>query len=126
MIRQGSLIGYLRENHPDILVEAKSKLLSSPTSRTVFSQMHSRARKIVQDDWQVKLVTITAALLYSSPETLYSAMPIRNGVAKTLGCVLDVTKQAVSKKLDQARHYYTHVAWCRDAVDKIVKEVRGE
>ncbi len=116
---------YLSEYHPAIAKEVEDRLRSQPCTSQVVASVLSRAASIETEPWQHRLIIIISTLLLCSPETIFTTCAVRKGVASTLAKSLGVSQQAVSKKVEQARHYYTHLAAIREAVDKIVKEVRG-
>jgi hypothetical protein len=116
---------YLSEYHPAIAKEVEERLRSQPCSTTVVEKIQKLTMSAISEPWQQRLVIITSTLLLCSPETIFTTCPVRKGVASTLAKCIGVSQQAVSKKVEQARHYYAHVATIRETVDNIVKEVRG-
>ncbi|MCL7987748.1 hypothetical protein M8998_07340 [Sphingobacterium sp. lm-10] len=118
---------YLQQYHPDIAKEVYSRFKSIPCTPEVIQQVHHHTIPHAHEHWQVQIISIAAALLLVSPETIYTDCGIRrnSGVATILGKQIGVSKQVISKKVERARHYYTHVSWAREAVDQIVKEVRN-
>ena len=116
---------YLSEYHPAIAKEDEDRLRSQPCTTHVVDSVLSRARILDTEPWQHRLIVIISTFLLCSPETIFTTCAVRKGVASTLARSLGVSQQAVSKKVEQARHYYAHVLAIRETVDKIVKEVRG-
>lgn len=118
---------YLQQYHPDIAEEVYSRFKSIPCTPELIHHVHDHTLAIASETWQVQIISIAAALLLASPETIYTDCGIRrnSGIATMLGKQIGVSHQVISKKVERARHYYTHVSWVRDAVDQIVKEVRG-
>lgn len=128
MIASIHIHSYLSERYPDVAEEVLDKFRSMKCNPKVIRSVYNKAAEMMEERWEIQVVTIAASLLLCSPETILvnSAVRRSSGVATATGKVLGISQVSVSKKVDRARHYYTHVAWCRDAVDKIVKEVRGE
>lgn len=118
---------YLQQYHPDIAQEVYQRFKSLPCTPEIIKSVHAHTIPLASEHWQVQIISIAAALLLVSPETIYTDCGIRrnSGVATMLGKQIGVSHQVISKKVERARHYYTHVSWARDAVDQIVKEVKG-
>lgn len=116
---------YLQQYHPAIAEEVYQRFKSIPCTPNLIKSVHNHTVPLVGERWQVQIISIAAALILVSPETIFTDCGIRrsSGVATMLGNVLGVSKQLISKKVERARHYYTHVSWAKEAVDKIVKEV---
>lgn len=125
MIASSTLQAYLGEYHPSVLADVLQRLQSFPVQENDFRSFLEMAHG---EPWQQKLTVIACALIHCSPETIYSKCDVRRnaGVTTTLSRVMGISQQAISKKVDQARHYYLNVRTFRDNVDGIVKEVRGE
>ena len=124
MISSSTLQTYLGEYHPSVLEDVLQRLHSFPVQEQHFRSFLEMAHG---EPWQQKLITIACALLHCSPETIYTKCDVRRnaGVTTTLSRIMGISQQAISKKVDQARHYYLNVRTFRDNVDRIVKEVRG-
>lgn len=128
MVGAESIQNYLSIHHPTIAVEVNSKLQYIPCSMTLAQKVSTDAAIAVSDKWKAHLVTISTLLVLCSPETIHANSSVKrnSGVATLAGKALGISQQCVSRKIERAVHYYTHVGWCRIAVDNIVKEVRGE
>lgn len=125
MIALAPLEDYLNQFHPEVYSEIKERLSSQPCNDELAELVHSKATSYTNERWQIQLITIAAILALCSPETLYVGCRVRLGVGKSLSVALGVSQQRVSQKFLSASHYYKNISWCRDAVDSIVKEVRG-
>lgn len=117
---------YLNQFHPGVFKEINERLSSIPCHDGVTNAIYNKACAIRSERWEIQLITIAATLALCSPETLYVGCRVRLGVAKSISEVLEISQQRVSQKFESASHYYRNINWCREAVDSIVKEVRGE
>lgn len=119
---------YLSKRYPEIAKEVSSRFTSERCCDRLVDKVCRLALHATSEKWEHQVVSIAAVLLLCSPETIYVESTVRrnSGSASLLGKSLGISQQSVSQKVDRARHYYTHVGWCREAVDKIVKEVRSE
>jgi len=116
---------YLNQFHPGIYQEVVYRLNSIPCSKEITQSVYTSASSLCEERWEIQLVTIAATLALCSPETLHVGCRVRLGVGKLLSVALGVSQQRVSQKFVTASHYYRNISWCREAVDNIVKEVRG-
>ncbi|MGJ1420467.1 hypothetical protein ACR79T_12640 [Sphingobacterium spiritivorum] len=115
---------YLATHYPDVAEEIITKLTSIKCNPKLVRKISSLAT--AEEHWEYQLKTIAAVLVLCSPETIHTKSKVRNGIAVSISNVLGVSRQAVCHKVDRARHYYLNVARVREAVDYIVKEVRGD
>lgn len=115
---------YLERNHPSIFTEVNTKLTSIPCDSQLVQKVLAIVLKRSTETWKVRLLLTSSILLLCSPESIHSDERVRKGVALTISEELDITKQAISAKLEQCRHYYRNNAWTRETVDEIIKEVK--
>ncbi len=124
MINSVAIETYLNQFHPSVFKEISERLSSIPCEYALIKTIYIKAKSSRQEKWELQLITIAATLALCSPETLYVGSRVRLGVAKTLAEILEVSQQRVSQKFESASHYYKNISWCRESVDKIVREVR--
>lgn len=119
---------FLEQNHPGIAKEVLDKFRSKKCNDRLVGRVCYLAFQATSENWEHQIVSIASVLLLCSPETIYVGCAVRrnSGATGLLAKKLGISQPAISQKVDRARHYYTHVAWCREAVDNIVKEVRDE
>ncbi len=117
---------YLSSHHPDVYLEATEKLQSIPCTPELVERVVNIAYLRSEEVWRVRLIATTAVLLLCSPESIHADTVIRKGVALTIADILGVSKQAIAKKLEQCRFYYTKTVWAKDTVNEILEEVRGD
>lgn len=125
MILSTHLHSYLAVHYPDIADEATERLSSVKCNPKLVRAVSSLAANHSSETWEFQITTIASVLVLCSPETIHAKSKVRNGIAVALSKVLGISRQAVCQKVDRSRHYYLRVGWCREAVNKIVKEVRG-
>jgi len=121
-----NVVKYLERNHPSIYVEVNNKLTSIPCSSQLVNKVLSIVIRRTSETWKIRLLLTSSILLLCSPESIHSDDRVRKGVALSISEELDITKQAISARLEQCRHYYRNNAWTRETVDAIIKEVRDE
>ncbi len=117
---------YLLLKHPEVYNELAINLKSKPCSLNQLIKIHSFSNQISDDPFYQRLYTICTSLILFSPETIHAEYRVKSGVIKSLAEIMGVSKQALSSKISQSVHYYLNVARVREAVDYIVKEVRGD
>ncbi|WP_286776723.1 hypothetical protein [Sphingobacterium sp. UBA2074] len=117
---------YLSSHHPDVYQEVTDKLQSIPCTPELVERVVNIAYLRSEEVWRVRLIATTAVLLLCSPESIHADTMIRKGVALTIADILGVSKQAIAKKLEQCRFYYTKTVWAKDTVNEILEEVRGD
>lgn len=114
---------YLAAHYPAVAEEISTKLTSVKCNPKLIRKVSQLAT--ADEQWEYQLKTIAAVLILCSPETIHASSKVRNGIAVAISNVLGISRQAVCQKVDRARHYYFNMARVNEAVDKIVKEVRG-
>lgn len=119
------ITNYLNLFHPNILEEMQRKMSAIECTPHVLEKVINLSCANFTDKWERRMVLIASCLLLFTPETIYANCLVRKGVASKIAESLGVSQQAVSKQVAQSRYYYSRTPWCREAVDKIVKEVRG-
>lgn len=126
IIAAESIQAFLDVHHPVVGKEVRDKLQHIPCTEELSQAVVASSQRIVSDKWQAQLIAISSLLLLCSPETIHTSRGVRrsSGVATLAAKALGISQQCVSRKIERAVHYYTHIGWCRDAVDSIVKEVR--
>jgi len=124
-MREATITNYLGIFHPQVLQEMQTKMSSIPYCKAKVAQIVGLVERESFDQWQTRMVLLASCLILFSPETIYVNCMARKGVVSGIAEILGVTSQAISKGVDQARYYYQRAEWCRNEVDKIVKEVKG-
>ena len=119
---------YLADRYPEVAQEVALRFTSKKCNDRLVGRVCYLAMQATSENWEHQIVSIASVLLLCSPETIYVGCAVRrnSGATGLLAKKLGVSQPAISQKVDRARHYYTHVSWCREAVDNIVKEVRDE
>lgn len=118
------ITNYLNLFHPNILQEMQQKMSAIECAPSVINKVIDLTNGNFNDKWERRMVLIASCLLLFTPETIYANCLVRKGVSSKIAECLGVTQQAVSKQVGQSRYYYSRASWCREAVDRIVKEVR--
>lgn len=117
---------YVASHHPEVFQEAEKRLQAVPCSTELVERVVNLSYARSEEVWRVRLIATTAVLLLCSPESIHADTMIRKGVALTIADILGVSKQAIAKKLEQCRFYYTKTVWAKDTVNEILEEVRGD
>lgn len=115
---------YLDIHYPAVAEEISIKLKSEKCNPKLVRKVSSLVT--AEEHWEFQLKTIATVLILCSPETIHAKSKVRNGIAMAISKILGISRQAVCHKVDRARHYYLNVARVREAVNYIVKEVRGD
>lgn len=120
-----SITNYLDLFYPHVLQEMQTKMSAIPYSLDKVKKVFVLVDSYTTDHWEKRIILLASCLVLFSPETMFANCMVRRGVVPCIADLVGVTSQAISKQVDQARHYYLRTEWCRGGVDKIVKEVKG-
>lgn len=120
---QNAATAYLDIFHPEILQKMQEQLSGIDCSPEAVRNIISQVQET--ENWKKRLIIIASSLVLFSPETILIGCTTRYPVTKIVSQELGVSRPAISKNISQATYYYQRFDWCRNAVDKIVKEVRG-